>query len=283
MALLWTRVDTGDELNFVMSLLLNIPSALLLPLLLIEWTLLVALLPFAVLARLVGRRWTVAARGRADDGTLVRYEARAARWGSVSLRDRAAASIRRDGAPGSLGDPVAVQVAADLVTAQLRERLNSGEDVTVTCLVQGFGTAMSRDGWIEGQLTAIPGLLSFRPGGFASATWPLLGSDDARLALAGSDDRVSVGRRVVASYGTPIGQFRVAVDPHLGPLLRDLLAAGASPSSPVALAWTMWRQDDAGAVREIARFGSRADAELLAGQLAARGSRQRFWLAAAPR
>lgn len=278
----WSGVDASDELNFVIGLLLSLPSVLLLPFLLIEWTLLAALFPFAVLARLCGRPWVVAARGRADDGTLVRYEARAARWGSRSLRDRAAASVARAGVPGCLGDPVSVRVAADDAAGLLRERLNSGAEITVTCLVQGFGTGKSRDGWIEGQLTAIPGLLTFRPGGLLSVTWPLLGSDDAHLALAGPADRPAVGRRVVASYPTPFGQYRVAADPHLGPVLRDLLAAGAEPI-PGDLFWTMWRQDDAGSVREIARFGCRADAELLAENLAARGSRQRFWLAAGPR
>lgn len=283
MAGLWSRTDPSDELNFVMGLLLNVPSVLLLPVLLVEWALLVVLLPFAVLARLGGRRWIVAAGGRAADGTLVRYEARAPRGGSASLRDRAAASVRADSAPTALGDPVSVPVAADLATALLRERLNSGAEITVTCLVQGFGTAKSRDGWIEGRLTAVPGLLTFRPGGFAAAAWPLLGSDDAHLALAGPADRAAVGRRVVASYTTPIRQFRIAVDPHLGPLLHDLLAAGAEPLPGGDRFWTMWRQDDAGAAREIARFGSRADAELLAENLAARGSRQLFWLAASPR
>lgn len=278
-AALYSPLDGNDELNFVIGLLLNVPCALLLPVLLVEWVLLLALLPFAVLARLLGRRWTVAAYGRRDDGMRVRYEARAG--ASRALRDAAAGEIRADGAPRSLGEPVVMMVRADDVTGLERDRLRAGGEVTVACLVQGFGAAKSRDGWIEGRLTAVPGLLSFRPGGgLLPAAWPLLGSDDPHVSLAGEDDRAAVGRRVVASYATPVGRFRVAVDPHLGPLLRDLLAAGAEPW-PVGVAWAMWRQDAAGEVREIARFGSRADAELLAENLAARGSRQSFWLAAA--
>ncbi|GIJ69730.1 hypothetical protein Voc01_046470 [Virgisporangium ochraceum] len=276
---LYSPLDGDDEPNFVTGLLLNIPCALLLPVLLVEWALLLAFLPFAVPVRLLGRRWTVAAHGRRDDGMRVRYEARAS--AARALRDTAADEIRADGAPRSLGAPVVVRVPADDATDLLRNRLRDGGEVTVACQVQGFGAAKSRDGWIEGRLTAVPGLLSFQPGGgLLPAAWPLLGSDDPHLALAGRPDRAAVGLRVVASYATPVGGFRVAVEPHLGPLLRDLLAAGAEPW-PVGVAWAMWRQDAAGEVREIARFGSRADAELLAENLAARGSRQSFWLAAA--
>lgn len=251
--------------NFVISLLLSLPVVL------IEGLLLVALLPFAVLARLLGRRCTVVAHGRRDDGTPVRYETRAGRWASGRLRDTAAAEIRDSGAPASLGSPVVVPSPP-----------HGGARGTVTCLVQGYGTATSRDGWVEGSLTAVPGLLSFRPaGGRTPATWPLLGSDSPVITLAGPADRAAVGMRVIASYPTPVGRFRVAVEPHLGAVLADLLGAGATSSGPAQQAWTMWRQDAAGAVREIARFGSRADAELLAENLAARGSRQRLWLAAA--
>jgi hypothetical protein len=256
------------------------PSVLLLP---IEWVLLIALLPFALLARLPGGRWTVAADGRRNDGMLVRYEARGR--DATRMHDAAATEIRGTGAPSSLGEPIVTRVAADDVTDHHRRRLDNGGEVTVACLVQGYGTAKSRDGWIQGRHTAVPGWLSFQPdGGHAPATWPLLGSDDPHLTLAGDADRAAVGRRVIASYATPFGRFRVAVDPHLGPLLRDLLAAGAEPfMAGPDLAWTMWRRDNAGAVREIARFGSRAEAELLAENLAARGSRQQFWLAATPR
>jgi hypothetical protein len=282
LATLYSPLDGTDEPNFVIRLLLNVPCALLLPVLLLEWVLLLAFLPFVVPARLVGRRWTVAAHGRRDDGMRVRYETRSS--AARALRDTAAGEIRAGGAPRSLGEPVVVRVPADDATDLLRAELRDGGEVTVACLVQGFGAAKSRDGWVEGLLTAVPGLLSFRTGGgLAPATWPLLGSDDPHVALAGGADpadRAAVGRRVVASYDTPVGRFRVAVEPHLGPLLRDLLAAGAEPW-PVGVAWTMWRRDAAGAVREIARFGSRADAELLAENLAARGSRQSFWLAAA--
>jgi hypothetical protein len=264
---------SGDDLTFVTGLLL-------LPVLLVEWTLLIVLFPFAVLARLLGRRWTVEAHGRRGDGMLVRYSAVAS---GRDVRDAAAAEIRRAGAPSSLGEPIVTRVAADDVTDLSRARLCEGGEVTVACLVQGYGTAKSRDGWVEGRLTAVPGWLSFQPdGGHAPATWPLLGSDDPQLALAGDADRPAVGHRVIASYETPIGRFRVAVLPHVGPLLRDLLAAGAEPFTP-DVAWTMWRRDNAGTVREIARFGSRADAELLAENLAARGARQHFWLAALPR
>lgn len=264
--------------DIVTGLLLN---ALLLPVLLVEWTLLIALLPFAVPARLLSRRWTVESHGRRGDGMLVRYSAVAV-GNAAALRDAAVAEILGAGTPSSLGEPIVMRVAADDVTDLSRDRLCDGDEVTVACLVQGYGTAKSRDGWVEGRLTAVPGWLSFQPnGGHAPATWPLLGSDDPRLALAGSADRAAVGRRVIASYETPIGRFRVAVDPHVGPLLRDLLAAGAEPfMAGPDVAWTMWRRDNAGTVREIARFGSRADAELLAENLAARGARQVFWLAA---
>jgi hypothetical protein len=221
----------------------------------------------------------------------VRYRARADRWTAAALCDAVAAEIRATGAPGSpgspgslgslgsLGEPAVERVPA---TERLRATLGAGGEVTVPCLVQGYGAAKSRDGWIEGRLTAVTGLLSFRTGGgLTPATWPLLGSDDPHVALAGVDDHAAVGMRVVASYETSVGRFRVAVDPHLGPLLGDLLAAGVSQPESTQQAWAMWRQDDAGAVREIARFGSRADAELLAENLAARGSRQNFWLAAA--
>jgi hypothetical protein len=266
----------GHAFNFVTSLLLSAP------LVVVEWVLLLGLLPVAVSARVLGWRWTVTADGRRVDGTRVRYGARAGRWASGRLRDTVAAEIRDTGAPASLGCPVAVRVAADDVTDRWRSRWNDGVEVTVACLVQGYGTATSRDGWIDGRLTAVPGLLSFRTGGGpTAATWPLLGSDDPDLALSGPADHAAVGMRVIASYATPTGRFRVAVDPHLGPLLRDLLGAGAAYTDSAQQAWAMWRQDSAGAVREIARFGSRADAELLAENLAARGSRQRVWLAAA--
>ncbi len=247
---------------FVMTLMLKLPIVLL------EGMLLLVLLPFAVLARLLGWRGAVVAHGRRGDGTRVRYETRAGRWASGRLRDTVAAEIRDTGAPRSLGAPVAVPA-----------RMFDG---AIPCLVQGYGTATSRDGWVEGSLTAAPGLLSFHTGGgLTPATWPLLGSADPVVTLAGPADHAAVGLRVIASYPTPVGQFRVAVDPHLGPSLVKLLAAGATPTDSAQHAWTMWRQDAAGAVREIARFGSRADAELLAENLAARGSRQRFWLAAA--
>lgn len=262
-------VDGGHAFNFVTSLLL------IGPLVLVEWVLLLGLLPFAVPARVLGRRWTVTAHGRRGDGTRVRYEAS----GPRSLPATVAAEVRATGTPSSLGAPTVLRVAGDGTTDRLRSRLRAGGEVTVACLVQGYGTAKSRDGWIGGGLTAVPGLLSFQAGD-GLATWPLLGSDDPHLALAGPADRAAVGMRVIASYPTPTGRFRIAVDPDLGPLLPDLLAAGAAPW-PVGVAWAMWRQDAAGAVREIARFGSRADAELVAANLAARGSRQRFWLAAA--
>jgi hypothetical protein len=282
-ALLWSRIDASDDLTNVMRLLLNSSSVLLLPVLLVEWALLLTLLPFAVPARLLGLPWTVATRGRRDDGMLVRYEARTSR--PAALCAAAAAEIRATGAPASLGEPVVTRVADDDATDLSRNRLADGGEVTVACLVQGYGTAKSRDGWIEGRLTAAPGWLSFQPnGGHAPATWPLVGSADPHLTLAGEADRRAVGRRVIASYGSPTGPFRVAVDPHVGPLLRDVLAAGTQPTAADPdTAWAMWRQDNAGTVREIARFGSRADAELLAANLAARGSRQHFWLAAAPR
>ena len=42
----------------------------------------------------------------------------------------------------------------------------------------------------------------------------------------------------------------------------------------------VWRRDGGGAVREVARAGCRADAEMLAYTLQARGSRHTFWVAA---
>src|SRR5688572_7402977 len=122
MALLRTRADAGDELTFVMGLLLNV---LLLPVLLVEWTLLIALVPFAVPARLLSRRWTVEAHGRRGDGMLVRYSAVAV-GDAAALRDAATAEILGVGTPSSLGEPIVTRVAADHVTDLSRDRLCDG-------------------------------------------------------------------------------------------------------------------------------------------------------------
>ena len=66
--------------------------------------------------------------------------------------------------------------------------------------------------------------------GFETISWVLPGvlpgGDDVLVALAGPDERAAVGDAVVATYLTAAGPFRVAVDPALGPLLPDVLAAG---------------------------------------------------------
>jgi hypothetical protein len=282
-AFLYVGISDGDEISFAVSLLFNIPCALLLPFVVVEWLLLLTLLvPFMLVTQVFGMRRTVVARGRRDDGIRVRYAALARPWRSTLLRDTAVTEIRTYGAPRSLGDPIEVRGRSDSAAGRLREDLRAGKEVRVECHVQGYGASNSRQGWIKGRVTALPGLLTFElPQGFRPTSWLLPGSEDVRIALAGPDDRAAIGDRVVAAYLTADGPFRIAVEPHLGPLLRDLVEAGAAPVlGPADRSWTMWRQDDVGTVREIARFGCRADAELVAVNLEARGSTQKFWVAA---
>jgi len=280
-AALYIDVDGSNEIGFVIAVLLNIPCLLVLPVLAVEWVLLLGLLPLVVLARAAGVRFVVTARGRRQDGVRVRYEARAPRWGSLRSCAAAAAEIRADGVPHSLGEPHAVLGSTDQDTEALRQKLRDGDEVRVDCEVQGFGVARSRDDWFTGQITAFPGLLSFdHQRGFETISWPLPGSDDVRVALAGPQERAAVGKKVVACYATASGPFRIAVAPALGPLLADMIAAGAEGAPAADPSWVVWRRDGSGAVREIAAAGSRADAEVLAGTLEAKGSRHTFWVAA---
>jgi len=76
-AALYIDVDGSNEIGFVIAVLLNIPCLLVLPVLAVEWVLLLGLLPLVVLARAAGVRFVVTARGRRQDGVRVRYEARA--------------------------------------------------------------------------------------------------------------------------------------------------------------------------------------------------------------
>jgi hypothetical protein len=279
-AFLYEDLADWNEITFVIGLLLNIPCMLMLPLLLAEWLLLLALLPFVLLARGLGMRWVVTARGRREDGVRVRYEALAERWAAGELSQTVAAEIRMRGAPSSLGAPVTVRGEADTQTDKLRDRLREGSEVQLDAFVQGYGWAESRNDWIEGRITAIPGWLSFQPQmGLESASWFLPGGDDVRLELVGVAERAVVGPRVVASYCTADGPFRIAVEPRLGPLLPDVIAAGVGPVRPgEAKSWTLWRRSETGGVREVARFTTRPDAEALAANLHARASRQQFWV-----
>ena len=261
------------------------PRARALPFLAVEWLLLVLLLPLVLPARLLGVRWVVAARGRRPDGVRVRYEAVAPRWASRRMRDTAAAQIEADGEPHALGPGQPVPGRVDEATDRLRQRLRDGDEIRIDCHVQGFGAAKARDGWFRGRITAGPGLLSFdHMRGFETISWVLPGvlpgGDDVRVALAGPDERAAVGDAVVASYVTAAGPFRVAVDPALGPLLADVLAAGTETVPAADASVFVWRRDGGGAVREVARAGCRADAEMLAYTLEARGSRHTFWVAA---
>lgn len=235
----------------------------------------------------VGRRWLpwrlcwlVVARGRRFDGVRVRYGAVAPRRGSAALRAAAAAEISADGVPRSLGDPRVVRRGADGQTERLRQTLRDGAEVRFDCHVRGFGASRSRDEWFRGQILAGPDLLSFEHmRGAETISWVLPGSDDVTVELAGPQVRDAIGAVVVASYATAYGPFRIAVEPSLGALLPDVLAAGAqAPAADPSL--IIWRRDNGGAVREIALAGSRADAEVLAGTLENRGSRHTFWVAA---
>jgi hypothetical protein len=246
----------------------------------VEWPLLVLLLPLALLARLVGMPWVVAARGRRADGVRVRHEAVAPRWGSGRLRDAAAAQIEADGEPRALGPARPVLGNADEATERLRQRLRDGDEIRVDCHVQGFGAAKARDGWFQGRITAAAGRLSFDHMGVSWVLPGVLPGDDVRVALAGPEERDAIGDAVVASYETATGPFRVAVDPALGPLLPDMLAAGTGAVPAADASVFVWRRDGGGAVREVARAGCRADAEMLAYTLERRGSRHTFWVAA---
>jgi len=161
----------------VLAPLLNIPCLLVLPVLAVEWVLLLGLSPLVALARAGGARFVVTARGRRRDGVRVRYEARAPRWASLGSRAAAAAEIRADGEPHSLGKPQAILGSKDEDTEALRQKLRDGDEVRVDCQVQGFGVARSRDDWFTGQITASPAVLSFdHQRGFETISWLLPGA-----------------------------------------------------------------------------------------------------------
>jgi hypothetical protein len=56
-----------------------------------------------------------------------------------------------------------------------------------------------------------------------------------------------------------------------------------SASGGLPQRWIVWRQDDNGNRYEVGRKDSRADAEELAALMEARGHKQLYWVAKAPR
>jgi hypothetical protein len=52
----------------------------------------------------------------------------------------------------------------------------------------------------------------------------------------------------------------------------------SGPTDGPGRRWTVWRQDDNGNRFEVARYGSRAEAELLAATMEARGHKQIYWV-----
>jgi hypothetical protein len=55
----------------------------------------------------------------------------------------------------------------------------------------------------------------------------------------------------------------------------------AEPSAETEPVWVVWRQGDDGNPFEVARLGSRTQAQELADRLEARGHRQTYWVAPA--